>query len=115
MTQFTLVAPAQPLPAGSARKRGSAHRSANLPGSRSAMLERLARELDLPVEAFLTEADPDTDSPGAAPVAEAGDLLALELVALVRHWLAIGDGQARRRVLSLARQEAERSGLRVCA
>jgi hypothetical protein len=69
------------------------------------MLERLARELDLPVEAFFTDADP-----GAALDGEAGELLAL-----VRHWLAIGDGQARRRVLSLARQEAERSSLRVCA
>jgi hypothetical protein len=70
------------------------------------MLERLARELDLPVEAFFTEAAPDPDGLDA----DAGELLAL-----VRHWLAIGDGQARRRVLSLARQEAERSGLRVCA
>lgn len=101
MTQFTLVAPAQPQPAGSTRKRTFAHRS----GSRSALLARLAGELDLPVEAFFTDADP-----GAALDTEAGELLAL-----VRHWLAIGDGQARRRVLSLARQEAERSGLRVCA
>ena len=102
MTQFTLVASAQPLPAGRARKPATAHRS----GRRSALLERLARELDLPVEAFFTDAVPDPD----ALDAEAGELLAL-----VRHWLAIGDGQARRRVLSLARQEAERSGLRVCA
>jgi hypothetical protein len=101
MTQFTLVAPAQPLPAGHARKRAAALRR----GSRSATLERLARELDLPVEAFFTEAIPD-----AALDADAGELLAL-----VRHWLAIGDGQARRRVLSLARQEAERSGFRACA
>ncbi len=70
------------------------------------MLERLARELDLPVEAF----SPDAESPGAPPDPEAAELLAL-----VRHWLAIDDGQARRRVLSLARQEAERAGLRVCA
>ena len=106
MTQFTLVAPAQPLPAGHARKRASASRW----GSRSATLERLARELDLPVEAFFTEAIPDAASPDAALDPDAGELLAL-----VRHWLAIGDGQARRRVLSLARQEAERAGLRVCA
>ncbi|SDN42934.1 hypothetical protein SAMN05216360_108111 [Methylobacterium phyllostachyos] len=70
------------------------------------MLERLARELDLPVEAFFTDATPDT----ASLDTDAGELLTL-----VRHWLAIDDGQARRRVLSLARQEAERSGLRACA
>jgi hypothetical protein len=106
MTQFTLVAPAQPLPAGSARKHAIANRS----GSRSTMLERLARELDLPAEAFFTEAASGAGSPDAALDADAGELLAL-----VRHWLAIGDGQARRSVLSLARQEAERSGLRVWA
>lgn len=70
------------------------------------MLERLARELDLPVEAFFKDTTAGTD----ALDADAGEFLAL-----VRHFLAIGDGQARRRVLSLARQEAERSRLRVCA
>jgi|GEM_PF-3048488 len=70
------------------------------------MLERLARELDIPVEAF----SPGAESPGEPLDPDAGELLTL-----VRHWLAIDDGQARRRVLSLARQEAERSGLRVCA
>ncbi len=59
------------------------------------MLEQLARELNVPAETFLDE-PPDGD--------------AGELFALVWHWLAIGDSQARRRVLSLARQEAERSG-----
>jgi len=107
MTQFTLVAPAQPLPAGHAQKRAAARQR----GSRSATLERLARELDLPVEAFFTDAVPDAKSPGA----ESLDADAGELLALVRHWLAIDDGQARRRVLSLARQEAERSGFRACA
>lgn len=72
------------------------------------MLERLARELDLPVETFLPAA-------ASRDAAQPLDADASELLALVRHWLAIDDGQARRRVLSLARQEAERSGLRVCA
>ena len=98
MTQLTIVTPARPQPGRSARQRPL--------GRRSALLERLARELDLPVEAFL----PGAESPGAPPDPEAGELLAL-----VRHWLAIEDGQARRRVLSLARQEAERAGLRACA
>lgn len=59
-----------------------------------------SRALNVPVETFLDE-PPDSD--------------AGELFALVRHWLAIGDSQARRRVLSLARQEAERSGYSECA
>ena len=107
MTQFTLVAPAQPLPAGHVRKPAAAHRL----GRRSATLERLARELDRPVETFFTDAGANTESPGA----ESLDADASELLALVRHWLAIDDGQARRRVLSLARQEAERSGFWACA
>jgi hypothetical protein len=92
MTLLTIVPPAQPQPDRSARER--------LAGCHGARLAQLARMLDVPVETFL-------DTP---PDAEAG-----ELCALVRHWLAIGDGQARRRVLSLARQEAERAGYRECA
>ena len=64
------------------------------------MLETLAGTLNVPAETFLDE----------PPDGEAG-----ELFALVRHWLAIGDGQGRRRVLSVARQEAERSGYSECA
>jgi hypothetical protein len=66
----------------------------------AALLTRLARDLDIPPETFL-----DASSDGAAG----------ELYALVRHWLAIGDGQGRRRVLSVARQEAERAGYSECA
>lgn len=106
MSQLTIVTAAQPLPVDTARLRVTGRP----PGSRSTLLEGLARELDLPVEAFFTDSTRAPDDPGAALDADAGELLAL-----VRHWLAIGDGQARRRVLSLARQEAERSGLRACA
>ncbi len=56
-------------------------------------LKRLVRECDASAEAFLDEL-------------REGD--AGELLALVHHWLAIEDGQGRRRVLSLARQEAGR-------
>lgn len=59
-----------------------------------ATLKQLAHELDVPVEAFFREPE-DSD---------AGDLLTL-----VRLWSAIPDNQGRRRVLSVARQEAERS------
>jgi hypothetical protein len=92
MTLLTIVPPAQPQPDRSARERRA--------GRHSALLVQLARMLDVPAETFL-------DTP---PDGEAG-----ELCALVHHWLAIGDGQARRRVLSLARQEADRAGYRECA
>ena len=92
MTLLTIVPPAQPLPSRPARER--------LAGRHGALLEQLARTLDVPAEHFL-------DAP---PDGEAG-----ELFALVRHWLAIGDSQGRRRVLSLARQEADRSGYSECA
>ncbi|MGC5780222.1 hypothetical protein [Methylobacterium sp. NFXW15] len=59
-----------------------------------ATLKQLARELNVPVEAFLQ----------APAEGEAGDLLTL-----ARLWSAIPDTQGRRRVLSVARQEAERS------
>lgn len=60
----------------------------------AAALKQIADELNLPVEAFLDE-----------PLgSEAADILAL-----VRFWSAIHDGQGRRRVLSVARQEAERA------
>ncbi|MCJ2048348.1 hypothetical protein [Methylobacterium sp. J-070] len=112
MTLLTIVPPAQPLlrepstegdigPArGSPSRQASPAGRDRLAGRHGALLEHLARALDMPAETFL-------DAP---PDGEAG-----ELFALVRHWLAIGDGQARRRVLSLARQEAERSGYSACA
>lgn len=59
-----------------------------------ATLKQLALELNVPVEAFL----------GAAAESEVEDLLTL-----VRLWSAIPDSQGRRRVLSVARQEAARS------
>ncbi|MGU3667561.1 hypothetical protein ACLBX9_25535 [Methylobacterium sp. A49B] len=90
---MTIVPPAQPLPSRPARDR--------LAGRHGVLLGQLAQALNRPAESFLEEPPPD---------GEAG-----ELCALVRHWLAIGDGQARRRVLSLARQEAERSGYSECA
>ena len=62
--------------------------------------EALAGALNVPAETFL----------GEPPEGDAG-----ELFTLVRHWLAIEDSQGRRRVLSAARQEAERSGYRECA
>lgn len=92
MTLLTIVPTAQPLPSQAAPDQ--------LVGRHGALLMRLARELSVPPETFLSE----------PPDGEAG-----ELCALVRHWLAIGDSQARRRVLSLARQEAERSGYGACA
>ena len=63
--------------------------------SPAATLKRLADELDVPVDVFRS----------AIPESETGGLLTL-----VRCWLAIKEGQGRRRVLSLARQEAERAG-----
>lgn len=60
-----------------------------------ATLKKLACELNVPVEAFFREPAEN----------EAEDLLAL-----VRLWSAIPDSQGRHRVLSVARQEAERSG-----
>lgn len=130
MTQLTIVPAAEPPPVETPRLHGPdrapenrpvgrvsdpsanplAHSSGRRPGSRGTLHEGLARELDVPVEAFFTDAARDADAPGTALDADASELLAL-----VRHWLAIGDGQARRRVLSLARQEAERAGFRVCA
>ncbi len=92
MTVFTIVPSAPPQPGRPVRDRPV--------GRQGALLEQLARELNVPAETFLDE-PPDGD--------------AGELFALVRHWLAIGDSQARRRVLSLARQEAERSGYSECA
>jgi transcriptional regulator with XRE-family HTH domain len=59
-----------------------------------ATLKQLARELNVPVETFLR----------VSAEGEAGDLLTL-----VRLWSAIPDTQRRRRVLSVARREAERS------
>lgn len=61
----------------------------------AATLGRLAAELNMPVEAFLSD----------LPDGDAGELLTL-----MRLWSAIEDGQGRRRVLSLARVEAERAG-----
>jgi hypothetical protein len=92
MTLLKIVHPVPPPPSSPARE--------PLTGRHGALLERLARELNVPAETFLDE-PPDGD--------------AGELCALVRHWLAIGDSQGRRRVLSLARQEAERSGYSECA
>ena len=92
MTLLTIVPPAQPQSSRPARER--------LDGRHGALLGKLAGALDVPVETFLDE----------APDGEAG-----ELFALVRHWLAIGDSQGRRRVLSAARQEVERSGYSECA
>ena len=66
----------------------------------TAALKLLAGALNVPAETFL----------GEPPEGDAG-----ELFTLVRHWLAIEDSQGRRRVLSAARQEAERSGYRECA
>jgi hypothetical protein len=96
MTLFTIVPPAQPMPSRPASRPARDR----LGGRQAALLAQLARELNIPLETFLDE-PPDGD--------------AGELFALVRHWLAIGDSQARRRVLSLARQEAERSGYSECA
>ncbi|MFC6027408.1 hypothetical protein ACLBXJ_28255 [Methylobacterium mesophilicum] len=63
-------------------------------------LERVARALDVPVSEFLNE----------RPADDADDLLAL-----LRLWSEIEDSQGRRRVLSMARQEAERGGYKGCA
>ena len=57
------------------------------------LLGRVAEALGLPVEAFYS------DAPG-----EAGELLTL-----MRLWAAIEDKQARQRILTIARQEFERS------
>ena len=92
MTSLTIVPPAQLRPSRPARE--------HLAGRHGPLLETLAGALNVPAETFLDE----------PPDGEAG-----ELFALVQHWLAIGDGQGRRRVLSLARQEAERSGYSACA
>jgi transcriptional regulator with XRE-family HTH domain len=70
------------------------------PLSHVATLERLAHELNVPVEAFLTE----------TMEGEAGELLTL-----VRLWSSIEDTQGRRRVLSLARIEAERASYKESA
>lgn len=56
-------------------------------------LKRLAHALDVPVERFLSEPHAN----------EVGDLLNL-----MRLWSQIEDNQGRRRVLNVARQEAER-------
>jgi hypothetical protein len=61
---------------------------------RLATLKRLARELHVPVEAFLSDQFQG----------EVGDLLTL-----MRLWAAIDDSQGRRRVISVARQEAARA------
>jgi hypothetical protein len=66
----------------------------------TATLKRLADELNVPPEIFSSD----------ACEGDAGELLAL-----VRHWLAIQDSPGRRRVFSIARQEAERGGYRDCA
>lgn len=58
-------------------------------------LNRLAHALGVPAEEFLGES-PDSD--------------ASDLLALVQFWSEIEDNQGRRRVLSIARQEAERGG-----
>ena len=71
----------------------------NLTGQASA-LERIARALNVSVAEFLNE----------RPADEADDLLALVLL-----WSEIEDSQGRRRVLSTARQEAERGGYKGCA
>ncbi|MDP4005186.1 hypothetical protein [Methylobacterium sp. NEAU K] len=92
MNPFTLVPKLQALPDRATRKR--------LATRHGTALRRLARELNVPTETFS----------GEPPAGEAGELLAL-----MRHWLAIEDGQSRRRILSLARQEAERSGYSECA
>ena len=62
---------------------------------RAATLNRLARALDVPVEEFLDEPS-DSD--------------ASDFIALVQLWSEIEDREGRRRVLSVARQEAERGG-----
>jgi hypothetical protein len=61
----------------------------------AATLRQLADELKVPVAMFLGEL-PDSDANNA--------------LALMRFWLAIQDSQGRQRVLSVARQEAERGG-----
>ncbi|KST56996.1 hypothetical protein AO398_26225 [Methylobacterium sp. GXS13] len=61
----------------------------------AATLNRLARALDVPVEEFLDEPS-DSD--------------ASDFLALVQLWSEIEDREGRRRVLSVARQEAERGG-----
>lgn len=64
------------------------------------LLRQVSKALGLPVEAFFT------DAPG-----EAGELLTL-----MRLWSSIEDKQARQRILTVARQEYERSIERVgCA
>ncbi|MGU3341640.1 hypothetical protein ACLBXJ_26890 [Methylobacterium mesophilicum] len=63
-------------------------------------LERVARALNVPVSGFLSE----------RPADDADDVLAL-----LRLWSEIEDSQGRRRVLSMARQEAERGGYKGCA
>lgn len=63
--------------------------------NRSARLAEIARVLGIPVERFF-----------AAPPDEAGG----DVLTLLWLWSAIEDGQARRRVINLARQEAQRSG-----
>lgn len=92
--QAQLVSPTVP-------HRVRAPRSAPSPLDRhGAAPERLAWALNVPAETFL----------GEPPEGVAG-----ELFTLVRHGLAIEDGQGRRRVLSAARQDAGRSGDRDCA
>jgi hypothetical protein len=65
------------------------------PDLRLATLKRLAQELKMPVEAFLSDQFEG----------EVGDLLTF-----MRLWAAIEDSQGRRRVISVARQEAVRAG-----
>ena len=63
-------------------------------------LNRLARALDVPVEELIGEpSDGDTS----------------EFLALVQLWSEIEDSEGRRRVMSVARQEAERGGYKGCA
>lgn len=62
---------------------------------RAATLKQIADVLNIPAEVLL----------GEPSGSEADDLLTL-----VGFWSAIQDGQGRRRVLSVARQEAERDG-----
>lgn len=65
------------------------------PDQRLETLKRLAHELNLPVGVFLNDQFEG----------EVSDLLTL-----MRLWVAIEDSQGRRRVISVARQEAARAG-----
>ncbi|MER2198415.1 hypothetical protein [Methylobacterium brachiatum] len=65
------------------------------PARHAAALNRLSRALDVPVEEF-------RDEPSDSDVSN--------LLALVQLWSEIEDREGRSRVLSVARQEAERGG-----